>query len=440
MERASGTDPIVVVGGGLAGLATAALLARDGARVTLLERASALGGRAQTTRAGDFHLNLGPHALYRSGAGVRILTELGVSYRGGIPKASGGCALDRGRVDVLPGGFVSLLTTGLFGLAGKLEAASLLSGVGRIDAAEFDRATVREWSSTRVRHPDVRRLLEALVRLATYADVPETMSAGLAIRQLQMAIASNVLYLDGGWQTLVHGLRASAEAGGVHVRTAAAVAELERAGDGRITGVRLRDGTLLPAGAVVLALDAPAAATLLPDGPVRRYARSAMPVAAACLDVALAGLPRPRLTFALGIDEPLYYSVHSAVARLAPDGCALVHVARYLAPCPDDAAPDPKATERQLEDVLDRLQPGWRDVVVERRFLPRMVAASALPRATDAGLAGRPGPLVPEAPGLYVAGDWVGPEGWLADGALASARRAAALVLGRGRERDAAAA
>jgi phytoene dehydrogenase-like protein len=436
MASTSGNDPIVVVGGGLAGLATAAYLARDRAEVTVLERAANLGGRAQTTRAGDFHLNLGPHALYRSGEGVRVLADLGVKHHGGVPKAAGGCALDGGRIDVLPGGFVSLLTTGLFGLSGKLEAAALLSGVGRIDATEFDRTTVRQWSSTRVRHPDVRRLLEALARLATYANAPETMSAGLAIRQLQMAIASSVSYLDGGWQTLVDGLRACAEGHGVRIRTAAAVTALERAADGRVTRTRLRDGSLVPASAVVLALDAPAASVLLPDGPVRRYAAAATPVLAACLDVALARLPRPRVTFALGIDEPSYYSVHSAVARLGPDGAAMVHVARYLG----DATPEPKLLEQQLEGVLDRLQPGWREAVVERRFLPHMAAASALPRAADGGLSGRPGPEVPEVPGLYVAGDWVGPDGWLADGALASARRAAALVRERARDRDAVAA
>jgi phytoene dehydrogenase-like protein len=436
MQPTSGNDPIVVVGGGLAGLATAAYLARDGAAVTVLERAAALGGRAQTTRAGDFHLNLGPHALYRGGAGVQVLADLGVKYRGGVPKAAGGWALDGGRVDVLPGGFVSLLTTGLFGLSGKLEAATLLSSVGRIDAAEFDRATVREWSSARVRHADVRRLLEALARLATYANAPETMSAGLAIRQLQMAVASSVSYLDGGWQTLVDGLHACAEDHGARIRTAAPVTALERAADGRVTGTRLRDGSVVPASAVVLALDAPAASALLPDGPARRYAVSATPVLAACLDVALARLPRPRVTFALGIDEPSYYSVHSAVAQLGPDGAGMIHVARYLG----DATPEPKTVERQLEGVLDRLQPGWRDVVVERRFLPHMLAASALPTAADGGLAGRPRPLVPEAPGVYIAGDWVGADGWLADGVLASARCAAGLVLDRVRERGAAAA
>jgi hypothetical protein len=40
-------------------------------------------------------------------------------------------------------------------------------------------------------------------------------------------------------------------------------------------------------------------------------------------------------------------------------------------------------------------------------------------------MAGRPGPRVPDAPGAFVVGDWVGDEGMLLDAALASAERVA---------------
>lgn len=90
---------------------------------------------------------------------------------------------------------------------------------------------------------------------------------------------------------------------------------------------------------------------------------------------------------------------------------------------------DPKAVERELEGVVDLVQPGWRDAVAERRFLPSMTVMHALPVAAAGGLAGRPDVRVPEVRNLFVAGDWVGPEGLLADASLASAHRAATAIL-----------
>jgi phytoene dehydrogenase-like protein len=147
-----------------------------------------------------------------------------------------------------------------------------------------------------------------------------------------------------------------------------------------------------------------------------------MPARAACLDVALTSLPDEKATFALGVDRPLYLSVHSRTARLAPDGAALVSTMKYL---PAGASHDAAADRAELEGLLDRLQPGWRARIVAQRFLPSMIASNAIVRADAGGTAGRPGPRVPDAPGVFVVGDWVGPEGMLLDASLASAERAA---------------
>jgi phytoene desaturase len=50
----------VVIGGGIAGLASAALLARDGYEVTLLEKRDQLGGRAGSWQSGGFRFDTGP--------------------------------------------------------------------------------------------------------------------------------------------------------------------------------------------------------------------------------------------------------------------------------------------------------------------------------------------------------------------------------------------
>src|SRR5207247_1465852 len=83
----------------------------------------------------------------------------------------------------------------------------------------------------------------------------------------------------------------------------------------------------------VLVAASPSASALVEDGEptaLRGWADAAIPVRVASLDVALSRLPHPGARVAFGIDRPLYFSVHSAVARLAPAGGATIHVARYL--------------------------------------------------------------------------------------------------------------
>ncbi len=51
---------VVVIGGGPAGLAGAMMLAKAGARVTLIERQPHVGGRTSTLGAGGYQFDLGP--------------------------------------------------------------------------------------------------------------------------------------------------------------------------------------------------------------------------------------------------------------------------------------------------------------------------------------------------------------------------------------------
>jgi phytoene dehydrogenase-like protein len=422
----SHTQDSIVIGGGLAGLTAAVLAARSGATVTLFEKAGAPGGRATTQTRDGFAFNQGPHALYRAGAAMRVLRELGIEPHGGTPNASGGHAVRGGRLHALPGGPVSLLTTGLLPLGAKLEFARLLSAFGRIDAATVDDLSVAAWVRRTLRHESARQLLEALFRLATYVDDPEHLSAGVAVRQLQAGLAANVLYLDGGWQTLVDALRRVAEQAGVRIVAGARVTRLEH--DGTPRAAVLADGSRHHARAVILAVDPATALALLGEGAdpaLAAFVHATAPIRAACLDVALSSLPRPRSTFALGIDRPLYLSVHSAAANLAPSGQALIQLAKYL---PPGAAEDAGHTERELEELLDLVQPGWRARVVQRRFLPHMTVLGAGADAARCGLRGRPEVALRAIDGVYLAGDWVGHEGWLADASVASARRAAELL------------
>jgi phytoene dehydrogenase-like protein len=416
---------LVVIGGGLGGLTAAALAAKAGLSVVVVEKATEPGGRAATTENHGYALNLGAHALYRGGPACAALDALGVAYAGRVAPLTGSFAFTRGALHTLPTGLLSLMSTDVCSLPDKLELGKLLGTIPWINASAFDGVPATAWLERALRSPEVRAIVAAFLRLATYGSDLDQMSAGAAVAQLQQAYKHNVLYLDGGWTTLVSGLRRAAERAGATIRTGARAASIDTMDD-VVNGVILADGTRIAARAVIVAASPAAASALLPASEsLAGYARDLIPIRASCLDVALTSLPAPRSLFALGLDRPLYASVHSASAKLAPAGGVVIHLLHYA------PSGDARADEAELTALLDRLQPGWREVLVEKRFLKAMIASNALPTAAMRGLAGRPGVEVPGATGLYLAGDWVGPTGMLADAVFASAGVAADLAARR---------
>jgi hypothetical protein len=46
----------------------------------------------------------------------------------------------------------------------------------------------------------------------------------------------------------------------------------------------------------------------------------------------------------------------------------------------------PKKDREELENLMDRLQPGWRKFVIKERFLPNMIIYNALVTAEEGGI------------------------------------------------------
>lgn len=383
---------IHVIGGGLAGLAAAALAARAGHPVVLHETRNRLGGRASTDERDGFRFDQGPHALYRGGPAMEVLGDLGIRPRG-VPPAVGGVTVHGGAVHTAPAGARTLLQTSLLGWRGKLELGRVLGTLHRQRASEHGLRTVADWIDGTVRDPRAQQTLGMLTRLTTWANHPEVMSADVAVEMVQRGLGDGVLYLEDGWQQLVDALAQVAGTAGVRFEAGEPVTELP------------------DAAAVIVAAGGPANV-----GALVGHSFDTGPAAeVACLDLGLRG--DPPHTIALGIDVPVYASLHSAPGGRAPDGHSAFPVAEYLA---EGVEPD----RTRLEDFARSVGVAD-DAVVTQRYLHRMVACTAVPVASAGGLAGRPGVEVPDRPGVFVAGDWVGPEGHLADAVLASARAAA---------------
>jgi phytoene dehydrogenase-like protein len=420
------TPRTIVIGGGMAGLAAAAYLARDGMPTTLVERSASLGGRAQSDTTDGFALNRGAHALYTGGAASSVFADLGVTYTAGIPR--GVLARDANGLHVLPATALDLLRTDLLDAADKAELMSVLVRLGMLRAARLAHTSTASWIAQNAHRPRVRQLLESIARVSLYTAALDLASADVFVDRFQQTLKHPVHYVDGGWQTLVDGLRRAAVASGVEVLSASGVAEVQLEAS-RVKGVRLHDGRLLECSSLVIAAPPEDVLHILPETAAPRTHRALaelQPVHVACLDLALQRLPVPRHAVIFDVEQPRFLTAQSEFARVAPDGGAVVHLFVHL----DPRQPGEPARQRAAaEALMDEVQPGWRESAVEQRFLPRMLASGALPLASSAGMPGRPAHRCPDVDNVYFAGDWVGPEGYLADAALASARASAQLVL-----------
>ena len=395
-------DSYTVIGGGLAGLTAANALASQGHRVTLLEQSAHLGGRARTQIENGFSFNLGPHALYGGGPAYRTFRDWDIPFSGNLPPTSSRSYFVRGgELFPIVTGAGPLLATRLFSFREKMEVANLLRLLSSARSQPME--TAAAWLDRHAFSPRVREFAATAIRVATFVPDLEHLDAGTALRQVAGALKHNVLYLDHGWQTLVDGLERRARSLGVDIRCGQ---QSDKLGSTDVRGVILAVGPQQVEQLTGIAL------------PARRA------VYLASLELGLDAMPDEGANVAFALDRPLYFSVHSAAARLAPQGSKLVHVAKYLG----SKQQDPKAVRAELEEFASLVMPRWKQHTGFVRFLPDLLVSPVMPEVQ-----GRPGVDYLKSKGLAnvtIAGDWVGEEGMLTDAVVSSALQAASVLQG----------
>ena len=415
MERAD----VIVVGGGLAGLACALELRSRGVRVRLLEAADRVGGRVRTDRVST---DRGETFLLDRGFQVMLTA---------YPEASR--VLDLGALDLRPfrpgarirleGGFTRIgdplrrPTDLIRTLASPVGTPGDKLRVARLRAiALLGSAESSDVRTTRARLRDAgfsRRMIERFFRPflgGVFLETGLETSAAFFDFVFTMFARGSTALPATGMEAIPRQL--AARLGDGVTRTGAAVAEIA---DG---GVVLSDGEEVAGDAVVVATERPAAVRLLPE------LGAAPSRSVTCLYFAASEPPEPEPLLVLngtGRGPINNLCVPDRVAPgYAPLDRSLVSVTVLAGP--GDAVDENElwsSVERQLAEWYGPAARSW-----ERLRAYRI--RHALP-ATAPGVADPLDPRVPGRPGVYLAGDHTVQAS--IEGALRSGRQAADAVL-----------
>jgi len=450
---------VVVIGGGLAGIAAASTLREAGVGVTLLEARPWLGGATSSFSRGELKIDTGQHVFLRCCTSYReLLAQLGmtgsapVQDRFDVTVLSPGGARARLRRSGLPAPLHlgrALASYGFLSLPQRLRVARAALALRTLDPAQpgLDGQRLGDWLGARGQSEQARRKLWDLFIVSSLNIDGDEASVPLAATVLKTALLGDKDAADIGVPAVplgdLHGQAAGRLLGrlGADVRlgTKAAAVERDPAGGFRVRvtedaggreaaegaggsdAAEGADGGAIGADGVVLAVPAGPAARLAGAAGVAGASRwdelSSSPIVNVHViyDRRVTGLP-----FAAAVDSPVQWVFDKTRTSGLPTG-------QYLAvslSAADNYVDVPTAGLRErFLPALEDLFPAARDARVTDFFVTRERRAT-FRQAPGCG-ALRPGAAT-SLPGLVVAGAWTD-TGWpdTMEGAVRSGRTAA---------------
>lgn len=174
------TVPTIIIGAGIGGLTTGALLANGGHKVTILEKSDKLGGRTVSMKYKNHILDNGFHIMpfYKKSAIFTILKTLGIESRLKLAKVDDIAFYADTGFHIYPKGMIDLLKLSLIPLKSRIKLLKLLLPLAfsSIEKTElWDEIPLTKITSNL--DDDTNAFFEAVCMLA-FADTADHISLG----------------------------------------------------------------------------------------------------------------------------------------------------------------------------------------------------------------------------------------------------------------------
>jgi phytoene dehydrogenase-like protein len=416
---------VVIIGGGLAGLTSAALLAKKGKKVALLEKGK-VGGRAITANLKGFTFNFGAHAIY--GKDVSIISVLEKELNLHIEWKS----FNQQKAIYDLGDELSVIPTNLKGLretkmitgnnkgAFAWQVLLTLAGIAKGEKG----ASIGEWLNKQSFDNEIKEMLLTLASSNFFTSEPENIPSNefFAYYKRLFKTKEGVSYIKGGWTVLINELVRVIKENKGEVYEKAKVTMIEER-EGKINTV-FTTKEMFTANEFIFCIPPAEIQKLMEQTPLKNKIKPYTEYESTYVmfyDLGLEKRIESEWTYVYDKEHKLFVTDISYYdPTCVPEGGQLLQCIAYLT---KEEIGDEEVFEtkkKQIEELYDKHYRGWRDVLVVSRISKKAVVQEIKWNMNQLGMPG----FFEEMRNVYFAGDWCKGQGQLSELSFSSAYEA----------------
>ena len=421
---------VVIVGGGLAGLSSAAYLAAKGKKVAVLERGQ-LGGRAVTLKIKGFHFNFGAHAIYARDSSVlrTFEKELGlrIDWQDFNPTKA---KYDTGNdLTAVPANVQGLFQTKLLNAYEKvLFTFEILKTMLKMETGH-PHLSIQKWMEKKGINEDVKEMMLTLASSNFFTREPEKIPSDVFFTYYRRLFTTNkpVSYIGGGWQALINEFVRVIEANNGTILTKCKV-ESVKVEDEHVVGVVTPEAEITGDEFVFCIPPKEMAKVFAETHLAHAIAQYAAyePTVVVVYDVGLKERIDVPYSYIYDKQNNIFITDISYYDRTCvPEGGQLLQATAYLRQSEVGNKEIAEQRKQEIESLYDKHFPGWREQLVVPRVSTRAVVQEIKWTMTQQAMP----VFLPDYRNLFFAGDWCQGQGQLSELSFSSALEVSKLIL-----------